>query len=125
MSAFLAIGAGGALGAVARYWLSGRVSNWMGSEFPWGTLSVNVIGSFLIGLLALMLNTKTPMGEHLRLGLLVGVLGGFTTFSAFSGETLRLLETAQWFKAIVYISASVLLCILAAAAGMAAGRQLS
>ena len=123
MGSILIVGAGGAIGSVLRFWVGSRVTEAMGSEFAWGTLTVNIAGSFLIGFLAFVINTKTPLGELLRLGLIVGVLGGFTTFSAFSAETLTLLLSQQWLRAVTYISASVLLCIFAATAGMAAGRQ--
>jgi len=119
------VGIGGAIGAMLRYVLSLRIAGLMGTEFPWGTVTVNVLGSFLIGLLAVALEVKTSSPHYVRLGLMVGVLGGFTTFSAFSADTLHLLESQQWFKAMVYISASVLLCIVAAAAGMTAARQIS
>ena len=125
MGSILIVGAGGAIGSMLRFWVGSRVTEAMGSEFAWGTLTVNIAGSFLIGFLAFVINTKTPLGELLRLGLIVGVLGGFTTFSAFSAETLTLLLSQQWLRAVTYISASVLLCIFAATAGMAAGRQFS
>lgn len=125
MADFLVVGIGGALGAMLRYSLNTRIIGFMGSDFPWGTFAVNVLGSFLIGLTAILLDGKTNGTHYLRLGLMVGALGGFTTFSAFSADTLHLLETQQWFRAMIYISASVLLCIVAAAAGMAAARQLS
>jgi CrcB protein len=120
---YLAIGAGGALGALARYWVSARVAGLMGLGFPWGTLTVNISGSFLLGILVVATSGRTPGLELLRLGLLVGLLGGFTTFSAFSVETLSLLEAEQWLKALIYIVSSVLLCLLGAAAGFAAARQ--
>ena len=125
MGSILIVGAGGAIGSVLRFWVGSRVTEAMGSEFAWSTLTVNIAGSFLIGFLAFVINTKTPLGELLRLGLIVGVLGGFTTFSAFSAETLTLLLSQQWLRAVTYISASVLLFIFSATAGMAAGRQFS
>src|SRR6056300_1195567 len=98
MGSILIVGAGGAIGSVLRFWVGSRVTEAMGSEFAWGTLTVNIAGSFLIGFLAFVINTKTPFGELLRLGLIVGVLGGFTTFSAFSAETLTLLLSQQWLR---------------------------
>ena len=123
MGQYLAVGAGGALGAMLRYWLSTRVSGVMGFAFPWGTLTVNILGSFLVGIFMVLLAGKTPGTEVWRLGLVVGVLGGFTTFSAFSSDTLGLLEAEQWFRAMVYIASSILLCVVAAASGVAAARQ--
>ena len=121
---YLAVGAGGAVGAMLRYWLGLRVTGAMGSAFPWSTLTVNFIGSFLVGVCMVLIAGKASGAELWRLGLMVGLLGGFTTFSAFSSDTLGLLEAEQWFRAMVYISASILLCITAAAAGVGAARQI-
>ena len=120
---YLAVGAGGAVGAMLRYWLGLRVTGVMGSAFPWSTLTVNFIGSFLVGVCMVLIAGKASGGELWRLGLMVGLLGGFTTFSAFSSDTLGLLEAEQWFRAMVYISASILLCITAASAGVGVARQ--
>ena len=121
---YLAVGAGGAVGAMLRYWLGLRVTGAMGSAFPWSTLTVNLIGSFLVGVCMVLIAGEASGGELWRLGLMVGLLGGFTTFSAFSSDTLGLLEAEQWFRAIGYISASILSCITAAAAGVGAARQI-
>ena len=124
ISQYLAVGAGGAVGAMLRYWLGARVTGVMGLAFPWGTLSVNVLGSFIVGVCMVLIAGKAAGAEIWRLGLVVGVLGGFTTFSAFSSDALNLLQAEQWFRAVVYISSSILLCVTAAAAGVAAARQL-
>lgn len=121
---YLAVGAGGAVGAMLRYWIGLRVTGVMGSAFPWSTLTVNLVGSFLVGVCMVLIAGKTSGGELWRLGLMVGLLGGFTTFSAFSSDTLGLLEAEEWFRAMIYISASILLCITAAAAGVGAARQI-
>ena len=121
---YLAVGAGGAVGAMLRYWLGLRVTGAMGSTFPWSTLTVNLIGSFLVGVCMVLIAGKASGAELWRLGLMVGLLGGFTTFSAFSSDTLGLLEAEQWFRAMVYISSSILLCITAATAGVGAARQI-
>ena len=84
--------AGGALGSAARYLVAVWMVNRFGPDFPWGTLTVNVVGSFLIGLIATLADELGSIGSEARVFLIVGVLGGFTTFSAFSLETLRLLE---------------------------------
>ena len=123
ISHYLAVGAGGAVGAMLRYWLSGRVTGIMGLAFPWGTLTVNILGSFIVGVCMVLIAGKAAGTEIWRLGLVVGILGGFTTFSAFSSEVLNLLQTEQWFRAIIFMSASILLCVTAAAAGVAAARQ--
>ena len=123
ISHYLAVGAGGAVGAMLRYWLSVRVTGVMGLGFPWGTLTVNILGSFMVGICMELFAGKATGAEIWRLGLVVGILGGFTTFSAFSSDVLNLLQTEQWFRAMIFISSSILLCVCAAAAGVAAGRQ--
>lgn len=120
----LYIALGGALGAVCRFLLSNAVNQRFASAggFPIGTLAVNGIGSFLIGALFVVLNhyaTGQAVSDQLRSLIIVGVLGGFTTFSTFSLETLQLIEAGLWSKALLNIILSVLLCILAAAAGVA------
>ena len=121
---YLAVGAGGAVGAMLRYWIGLRVTGAMGSAFPWSSLTVNLVGSFLVGVCMVLIAGKASGGELWSLGLMDGLLGGFTTFSAFSSDTLGLLEAEEWFRAMIYISASILLCITAAAAGVGAARQI-
>jgi CrcB protein len=109
---------GGAIGAVARFTVvQWAVTRW-GSTFPWGTLAVNVTGSLAIGVLAALLSSRQadPM---LRLFLITGVLGGYTTFSAFSLETLTLLYEQRSLTALAYAAGSVLLGLAVAAAGYA------
>ena len=120
---YLVIGTGGALGAMLRFFAHTRISALTGPGFPWGTLLINISGSFLLGALVVILNARGPAVDLLRSGLCIGLLGGFTTFSAFSVETLTLLEAEQWQRALVNIVSSVLLCLLGAAAGVAAARQ--
>lgn len=118
----LAIAGGGAVGALLRYGvalsLAGR------SGFPWATLAVNVSGSLLFGFLAVWLSERLPLAVELRAFLLVGMLGAFTTFSAFSWETLALLQEGAFVRAGTNVFASVILCVLAAAAGVWLARQL-
>jgi CrcB protein len=118
----LAIALGGALGSVLRVWLSTSVYNRYPSNFPWGTISVNAIGSFLIGLLFIVIQQRFDDNEILRGFIIVGMLGGFTTFSTFSLETLLLLETGFWVKALANILASVSICVFSAFVGMGIGR---
>ena len=118
MSIYLAIALGGALGAMSRYWVTVTTLHWFGQSFPHATLMVNVIGSLLMGFLAWILVEAMPVGEPVRLGLLSGLLGAFTTFSAFAFETLRLFESGEITKALAYIVLSVVLCVMAAAAGL-------
>ena len=124
MNQILAIAAGGALGAVLRYWTSVSVHNRFGTGFPWGTLTVNVTGSLMIGFLYIWLVERSVAGPALRAFLMIGMLGAFTTFSTFSLETLNLLESGQPARALVNIIASVAVCITAAALGIFTARQL-
>lgn len=120
----LAIAAGGALGALARFWVSNGVYAMLGRGFPWGTLAVNVIGSVLIGVLYILLLERLTVGPEVRALLLVGFLGAFTTFSTFSIETLNLLQQADYFKAFSNMVISVVACVGAAWVGVMLGRQL-
>jgi CrcB protein len=124
MNQVLAIATGGALGAVLRYWTSQGVYAWLGRGFPYGTLFVNVLGSLLMGFLAIWLLERSLVGPAGRGFWLVGMLGAFTTFSTFSMETLNLLESGELAKAGWNMVLSVLLCVAAAAVGMLAARQL-
>jgi CrcB protein len=113
------IALGGAAGSVLRYLIGGRVQHFAPHGFPVGTLTVNVLGCLLIGILTrIFLNMETP-GEWRGL-LVVGFCGGFTTFSTFSIETVGLIEGGEYARAATYIAGSVLLCIMATFAGMAA-----
>lgn len=120
----LAIAAGGALGALARYWVANGVYSVLGRGFPWGTLVVNVLGSLVIGFLYILFLERLTAGPEVRALLLVGFLGAFTTFSTFSIETLNLLEQADYFKAVTNMVVSVLACVAAAWVGVMLGRQL-
>lgn len=111
MTILLFVMAGGALGAGARYLLASQVGRWLGSGFPWGTLAVNVLGAFVMGLLVGLFARFWSPSESWRAFMTVGLLGGFTTFSAFSLETVLLLERGQAGLAIFYAVASVLLCV--------------
>ena len=124
MTHALAIAAGGAIGALLRYWTSTAVHNRLGTGFPYGTLTVNVAGSLLMGFLYIWLIDRLAVGPALRAFLLIGVLGAFTTFSTFSMETLNLLESGQPGRALANILVSVTVCIIAAGLGVFAARQL-
>jgi len=119
----IAIAGGGALGALLRFWLSSGVYQWLGRGFPWGTLAVNVIGSFLMGLLFVLLLERSLLAAEWRAAVLVGLLGAFTTFSTFSIETLALIEQADYLKAMANMLLSVALCVLACWVGLVLGRQ--
>ena len=120
----LAIAAGGAIGAVARHFVNLQVSALLGTAFPWGILTVNVAGSFLMGVLVEVGALAWQPGVALRAMLTVGLLGAFTTFSTFSVETLNLMESGQLGKAILNVLASVVVCIAAAGIGILLARQL-
>ena len=120
----VAIALGGAFGAVMRYWLSSAVYLWLGRDFPYGTLSVNVLGSFVIGIGFFLLTERLVLGAEARAFILVGFLGAFTTFSTFSLETLILMQQGLMFKALLNIIASVFLCLLATWGGMALARAI-
>jgi CrcB protein len=125
MNQLIVIALGGACGSVMRFLVSTGVYQWLGREFPYGTLAVNVIGSFLIGLLAeTLILQKVTFALEYRAAILVGVLGGFTTFSSFSLETLYLLEQGAVSKAAINIVLSVAVCLLAVWLGLLAGRSL-
>ncbi len=124
MNQVLAIAAGGAVGALLRYWAANGVYALLGRGFPYGTLVVNISGSLLMGLLYVLLLERMSTGPELRAGLLIGVLGAFTTFSTFSIETLNLIEQADYLKAGLNIVLSVVACIGAAWFGLVIGRQL-
>jgi fluoride exporter len=115
MVAYLWVAIGGALGSVARYWFSGVVARHIGETFPWGTILVNVSGSFLIGFLAAL---AEPGGRRLigptgQQFFMYGICGGYTTFSAFSLQTLSLLRDGEWLYAGGYVLLSVVLCLIA------------
>ncbi len=120
----LAIGMGGAVGSVLRYWMSLAVYGMLGRQFPWGTLSVNIIGSFVMGFLFIWLLERTHYGPEFRAFLLIGLLGAFTTFSTFSVETLHLLEQGDFTRAGLNVLLSVVLCLTGSFGGMTLGRQL-
>lgn len=119
-----AIALGGAAGAVARFSLSNGVYAWLGRDFPYGTLAVNVIGSLLMGLLYVLMVERMASSPEARAALLIGFLGAFTTFSTFSLETLNLLEAGYVFKAVLNMLLSVVLCVLATWAGFLIARIL-
>lgn len=125
--AYLWVALGGALGSVARFWISNLGDARWGNNFPWGTLIANVSGSLLIGLLA---GCSGPNGgwfasDTARKLLMVGVCGGYTTFSSFSLQTLHLAQQGQWLRAGLNILGSVALCLIAVWVGHLIGTHLS
>jgi len=112
---------GSALGGMARYGVSGTVARRIGETFPWGTLTVNVVGSFVIGLFAALVAPGGALGGERMVGAFVmtGVCGGYTTFSSFSLQTLNLARDGEWPRALANVVASTVLCLLAVWAGFA------
>ena len=117
MKMILVIGAGSFIGGASRYVLSQFIQNKFLSTFPYGTLGVNIIGCFLIGLV-FGFNERGNITMEWRLFLATGIIGGFTTFSAFSNETVSLLRDGQFWHAFVYILASVFIGLLATFIGI-------
>ncbi|HXF99846.1 MAG TPA: fluoride efflux transporter CrcB [Bacteroidota bacterium] len=113
---------GGGIGAVARYVLQGLVYRFLPASFPYGTVAVNIVGSFLIGFLMSAFEDRFLVSPELRIFLTVGVLGGFTTFSSFSYETLMILREGSYILSLINIAANVILCLIAAWLGSALGK---
>jgi CrcB protein len=122
MKILIVIALGGALGAVARYATSVGIHSITGYDFPYGTLVVNVAGSLAIGVLYVVIIESGPGLTHYRAPLMVGLLGAFTTFSAFSLETIHLMEAGNILKAGANVVLNVVLCLGACWAGLVLGR---
>jgi fluoride exporter len=117
------VGIGSGMGGIARYWCSGMLARLIGEAFPWGTLVVNVVGSWVIGLFAALTAAMGPLGNEpaARQLVIVGLCGGYTTFSSFSLQTLNLSRGGEWLSAAANTLASVVLCYLAAWLGFVLG----
>ncbi|MFP4251326.1 MAG: fluoride efflux transporter CrcB [Guyparkeria sp.] len=124
MKLYLLIGLAGGLGAMARYAITVALTQLGGRAFPWGTLSVNVIGSGLMGFLGVWLLTRWQLPLEYRLAILTGFLGAFTTMSAFSVDTLALMQRQAWLWAGIYVVGTVVLCLVAARGGMLMAERL-
>lgn len=118
MAQFLWICLGGAVGTACRYLLAGWVTFRLGAAFPFGTLSVNLIGSFLLGAIMQLSLATGALSPTLRLTLTTGVMGGFTTYSTFNYETLRYFEEGFWFVSVANVTVTVLACLAAGKAGI-------
>lgn len=114
---YLFVFLGGGIGASARYWLSGLVYNWLPASFPYGNLVVNITGCFLIGVLMAVAQERFLVDSSLRIFIVIGILGGFTTFSSFSFETISLLRDLEYLQATVNVAATVLGCLVATFVG--------
>jgi CrcB protein len=123
MDRIVMVGLGGFLGSVLRYLVSGWTHALLGERFPWGTLAVNVIGSFVLGWLAGVAYEGQVLGQNARLFLFLGVIGGFTTFSAFSYETVALLQNGRLGAAVASVGANLVMGFVAVWLGGACGAR--
>jgi CrcB protein len=127
--AYLWVALGGAFGSVARFWINGLISEKTGATFPWGTLTINVTGSFIIGILGALAIPEGRLDSSTRQFatqfLMIGVCGGYTTFSSFSLQTLNLVRDREWLYAGGNILLSVVLCLLAVWLGYLLGSTFS
>ncbi|MCK5296681.1 MAG: fluoride efflux transporter CrcB, partial [Alphaproteobacteria bacterium] len=122
---FMAVAAGGAIGSMGRYLVSMQALKLFGTAFPWGTMSVNVIGSFIMGAVVELMTVKWNVSEEVRNLVLVGILGGFTTFSSFSLDFVRMMEKQQVTEAFIYLAGSIMIGVSALLAGFSLLRWVS
>ena len=117
---YLLVAIGGALGSVARAWISVQMVAWVGPRFPWGTIGINVLGSFAIALFGSLTvaDARLPVSAEVRAFVMVGLCGGFTTFSSFSLQTLDLAREGRVAAALANVALSVAVCVAAAALGL-------
>ncbi len=127
MGIYIWVAIGGAIGTTARYFLSGVAARLIGETFPWGTLFINVTGSFIIGFFATLTgpNGRLYVGSTARQMVMTGICGGYTTFSSFSLQTLNLASDGEWFGASANIGLSVALCLIAVWAGFVAAAAIN
>ena len=125
MGQVLMIAMGGAIGTSVRYLTAQLAIRWLGMDFPWGTLAVNLTGAFLIGLVQELAALTSSIPENLRLFLVTGILGGMTTYSAFAYETARLTGLGEWGKASTNVVATNILCLVLCWLGMVVARSLT
>lgn len=127
LSAYLWVAFGGALGSMARYGLGNALTLALGAEFPWGTLLINVLGSFVISFFGVLtgMNARLPLPAEARIFVTVGICGGFTTFSSFSLQTVELARLGQPGRAALYVALSAVLCVSACALGFALATALN
>ena len=124
MERLLLISLGGAIGTVLRYLTSVFAARWFGTEFPYGTLIVNLVGAFIIGLVQQIGTQTVLIPDNTRLFLTTGMMGGLTTYSAFSYETVHLMELGAWHYAVINVVVTTIACLLLCFLGIAVGRML-
>jgi len=124
MMSIISIAIGGAAGSLCRYGMSNGIYLLLGRSFPYGTLAVNILGSFIMGSVYILMIERVSISEELRAGITIGLLGAFTTFSTFSIETINLIESGEILKAGLNILFSVTLCIAGCWLGMHLSRQI-
>jgi CrcB protein len=127
MGPYTTVAIGSALGGMARHWCTVVSTELLGVEFPWGTLLINVLGSFVIGFFFAIAGpgARFAAPADMRLFVMTGLCGGYTTFSAFSLQTLSLLQSGAWLRAGGYIASSVVLCLIAVAGGYVLARAIA
>jgi CrcB protein len=127
MGPYTAVAVGSALGGMARHWCTAVSIEWLGVEFPWSTLLINVLGSFVIGFFFAIAgpDARFEAPADMRLFVMTGICGGYTTFSAFSLQTLSLFQSGAWLRAGGYVASSVGLCLIAVAGGYALARAIA
>jgi fluoride exporter len=121
---YLMVGVGGGLGSILRFWLGSYIGGRLGSRFPYGTFVINVTGSFLIGMVLTILAEKTQWSPNWRYLIPIGFIGGYTTFSTFEYETLRLVQDGQMVTAMFNVVGSVMVGFAGVWAGAVAGRSI-
>jgi CrcB protein len=120
----LLVGLGGFAGAIARYVVDRRVTEWAGGALPWGTVVINVVGSFVVGILFALIVERAALSPTLRAPLMIGFLGAFTTFSTWMLASWRMVEDGAWFLAALNLGGSILVGMVAVVAGVVVGRAL-
>ncbi len=124
MLKYVMVGIGGALGSILRFWLGSYIGSKMGTRFPYGTLVINVTGSFLIGLVYALLIAKTTWSPNWRYLIPIGFIGGYTTFSSFEYETLRTIQDGQIGLSLLYVGLSMCVGFVAVWGGVVTGRAI-